>query len=198
MKNNRSLLLTVGLLILVSALYRAWDGRPYGFAPQIAMALFGGATIRNKKLAFVLPLLSMIFSDALYQLLYVNGLSPINGFYGGQWINYLLFVGLTVFGFAMRRINVRNVALFSISGSLLFFLLSNFTVWLGGGGFNHPKTFGGLMLTYADGLAFYRDYGVFQGFYGNVILGDLFFCAILFGSFALLQKTVAAPKQQMA
>lgn len=194
MKNNRSLLLTVVLLILVSALYRAWDGRPYGFAPQIAMAIFGGATIRNKKLALVLPVLSMLLSDVIYQLLYVNGLSTINGFYSGQWTNYLLFVGLTAFGFGLRKINLKNVMGFSISGSLLFFLASNFTVWIGGGGYNHPKTFEGLMLTYADGLAFYRDYGLVNGFYGNLLFGDLFFCAILFGAFALVQKKWAQPQ----
>ena len=164
MKNNRSFLVAVILLVLVSALYRAWDGRPYGFAPQIAMALFGGAMIRNKKLAFILPLASMFASDLLYQVLYINGLSEIKGFYGGQWVNYLLFAGLTVFGFGLRKVNLKNVAFFSVSGSLLFFLASNFTVWLGGGGYGHAKNFGGLMLTYADGLAFYRDYGLFNGF----------------------------------
>jgi hypothetical protein len=198
MKNNRSVLLIAGLLILVSALYRVWDNRPIGFAPQIAMAIFGGAMIRNKKLAILLPLLSMLVSDALYQLLYVNGLTEIKGFYGGQWINYLLFAGLTVFGFGMKQVNVRNVAGFGISGSLLFFLVSNFTVWLGGGGFHHPKTIAGLMMTYADGLAFYRDYGLIHGFYGNFILGDLFFCVVLFGGFALLQKWVAPQKHQLA
>jgi hypothetical protein len=198
MKNNRSFLVAVILLVLVSALYRAWDGRPFGFAPQIAMALFGGAMIRNKKLAFVLPLASMLVSDLLYQLLYINGLSSIKGFYGGQWINYLLFAGLTLFGFGMRRVTVKNVAGFSISGSLLFFIVSNFTVWLGGGGFKHPKTLEGLMLTYNDGLLFYRDYGLFQGFYGNLLLGDLFFCTLLFGTFALVQKMWAEPKQQLA
>lgn len=198
MKNNRSFLLVITMLILVSALYRVWDSRPMGFAPQIAMALFGGAMIRNKKLALVLPLLSMVLSDALYQLLFVKGMSPYPGFYDGQWVNYLLFAGLTVFGFGMKRVSARNVAGFSISGSLLFFLASNFTVWLGGGGFHHPKTFNGLLLTYADGLAFYHDYGLFQGFYGNLLFGDLFFCTVLFGGFALLQKAVTARQQQLA
>ena len=188
MKNNRSVWIAFGLLVLVSSLYRAWDGRPFGFAPQIAMAIFGGAIISNKKLAFALPLLSMLLSDVAYQVLYSAGLSSIQGFYGGQWINYLLIVGLTLFGFGMKKINVPNVALFSVSGSLLFFLFSNFTVWLDGGGYHHPKTAEGLMLTYADGLAFYRDYGLVNGFYGNLIVGDLFFCALLFGSYALLQR----------
>lgn len=188
MKLNKSVLVAFGLLILSASLYRVWEGRPYGFAPQMAMAIFGGAVISNKRLAFILPLLSMLVSDALYQLLYVNGYTEISGFYSGQWVNYLLFGGLTLFGFLMKKINLRNVLGFSISGSLLFFLTSNFTVWLGGGGFNRPKTFEGLVQCYGDALAFYKDYGLVNGFAGNVIVGDVFFCAILFGTFYLAQR----------
>lgn len=188
MKLNKSVLLAFGLLILSASLYRVWEGRPYGFAPQMAMAIFGGAVISNKRLAFILPLLSMLVSDALYQLLYVNGYTEISGFYSGQWVNYLLFGGLTLFGFLMKKINLKNVLGFSISGSLLFFLTSNFTVWLGGGGFNRPKTFEGLMQCYGDALAFYKEYGLVNGFAGNVVIGDVFFCSILFGSFYLAQR----------
>lgn len=188
MKLNKSVLLAFGLLILSASLYRVWEGRPYGFAPQMAMAIFGGAVISNKRLAFILPLLSMLVSDALYQLLYVNGYTEISGFYSGQWVNYLLFGGLTLFGFLMKKINLKNVLGFSISGSLLFFLASNFTVWLGGGGFNRPKTFEGLMQCYGDALAFYKEYGLVNGFAGNVVIGDVFFCSILFGSFYLAQR----------
>lgn len=198
MKLNKSVLLSFGLLVLVASLYRAWDGRPFGFAPQIAMALFGGAVIKDKKWAFILPLLSMLLSDVLYQVLYLNGLSGIKGFYEGQWTNYLLFAGLTLFGFLMRRINFLNVAAFSVSGSLLFFLSSNFTVWLGGGGLNRPKTGEGLLMCYGDALAFYRDYGLIHGFAGNIFIGDLFFCAVLFGAFYFINRLVLQPKHQLA
>ncbi|MGN6402143.1 MAG: DUF6580 family putative transport protein, partial [Flavisolibacter sp.] len=157
MKLNKSLLLAFGLLLLSASLYRAWPGRPYGFAPQMAMALFAGAVIKDKKWAFILPLLSMLISDVLYQLLYINGLTEIKGFYTGQWTNYLVIAGITLFGFLLKKINVLKVAAFSLTGSILFFLASNFTVWLGGGGLGRPKTFDGLMLCYYDGLAFLRD-----------------------------------------
>lgn len=198
MKLNKSLVIAFLMLVLSAALYRVWEGRPFGFAPQIAMAIFGGAIIKNKRLAFVLPLLSMLLSDLLYQALYVNGLSSIPGFYGGQWINYVLFAGLTVFGFALRRINVVNVMGFGISGSLLFFIFSNFSVWLGGGGFGRPKSFEGLMMCYNDALAFHREYGFIPGFAGNFMLGDLFFCAVLFGGYYLATKALRAPQHAMA
>ena len=168
MKSTKSLVLSFILLIVVASLYRVWDGRPFGFAPQIAMAIFGGAVIRDKRLALFLPLVSMLISDALYELLYVNGLSTISGFYKGQWMNYILFVGLTAFGFLMKKISVRNVLGFTIGGSLLFFILSNFTVWIGGGGLGRPQTFEGFLLCYGDALAFYRDYGLVNGLGGNL------------------------------
>ena len=198
MKLNKSLLLAFGLLLLSASLYRAWPGRPYGFAPQMAMALFAGAVIKDKKWAFILPLLSMLISDVLYQLLYINGLTEIKGFYTGQWTNYLVIAGITLFGFLLKKISVLKVAAFSLSGSILFFLASNFTVWLGGGGLSRPKTFDGLMLCYYDGLAFLRDYGLIKSFYGNLFIGDLFFCIILFGSYYIIRKTVLQPKQQLA
>jgi len=89
MKITRSVIVALVLLILVSALYRIVPNRPDGFAPQYAMAIFGGALfIKNKKWAFALPLLSIFLSDALYQLLYNAGLSTRRGFYSCQWQNY--------------------------------------------------------------------------------------------------------------
>ena len=200
MKINKSILVSFILLVVVSALYRAWDGRPFGFAPQIAMAIFGGAMIKDKRWAILIPLLSIFLSDLLYEVLYMNGLSSIKGFYfgEGQLTNYLLILGLTFFGFLMRRINILNVIAFTVSGSLLFFITSNFFVWLGGGGYARPKTWEGLLQCYNDGLAFYREYGLINGFVGNILLGDLFFSFILFGSYYLLNKTVLQPKEQLA
>lgn len=198
MKKNGSVLISFGLLILAASLYRAWPGRPYGFAPQVAMALFAGAVIKDKRLAFMLPLLSMLVSDIVYQILYNNGLTEISGFYSGQWVNYLLIAGVTAFGFLLKKITALRVLLFSLSGSVIFFLTSNFSVWAGGGGLERPKTFNGLLQCYYDGLAFYRDYGLIKGFYGNLFLGDLFFCALLFGSFYLLQRTFLQQKSSLA
>jgi hypothetical protein len=42
MKNKKTTILVFVLLIIAAALYRVWDNRPWGFAPQIAMALVCG------------------------------------------------------------------------------------------------------------------------------------------------------------
>ena len=84
MKINKSIIWSLVVMVVVAALYRVIPGRPFGFEPQIALALFSGAIIKDKKLAFVLPLLSMFISDVLYQVLYKAGVSSIYGFYPDQ------------------------------------------------------------------------------------------------------------------
>jgi hypothetical protein len=51
-------------------------------------------------------------------------------------------------------------------------------VWIGGGGYNRPKTFDGLMMVYADGLPFYQ----------MSFLATLFFSAVFFGGYYLVTK----------
>ena len=190
MKLNKTLLWTFIIMVVVAALYRVIPGRPFGFAPQMALALFGGAMIRDKKWAFALPLFSLFISDVIYQLLYVAGVTSIQGLYGYQVPMYLCYIAITLFGFLLKRFTFLNVALFGTAGSVLFFLLSNLFVLIGGFGFARPKTFEGLMLCYQDALVFYRDYGVINGFYGNVLIGDLFFTALIFGGYYFVQKAL--------
>jgi hypothetical protein len=178
MKQSKSLLFTFLLLIVIASVYRVWEGRPWGFVPQLAMALFGGAVIRDKKLSFILPLLSMLLSDVLYEVLYRNGLSDIQGFYSGQFTNYVLFAGITFIGFWLRNLNIGRIAVASVVAPTVYFLLSNFEVWIGGGGLQRPKTFNGLLQCFADGLPFYRGY----------LLGTIFFSIVLFGLYFLFQK----------
>jgi hypothetical protein len=184
MKQNRSLVLLFVVMIIIASVYRVWDGRPWGFVPQIAMALFGGAVIHDKKWAFALPLLSMLVSDVLYEVLFRNGLSEIPGFYTGQFTNYVLFAGMTFIGFWMRNLNGARIATGAVVAPTVYFLLSNFQVWLGGGGLMRPKTFDGLLQCYADGAPFYKGY----------LLGTLFFTTILFGLYFLVQKKREAQK----
>src|SRR5665811_1716740 len=115
MKITKQVVVSFILLVIIAALYRIMPGRPYGFAPQIAMAIFGGAIIKDKKLAFLLPLLSMFISDALYEILFRNGVGNMQGFYEGQLTNYILFGSMTVFGFFIKKINVAKIILASIA-----------------------------------------------------------------------------------
>ena len=183
MKVSKQLLLSFGLLIIIASLYRIMPGRPFGFAPQIAMAIFGGAVIKDKKLAFLLPLLSMFISDALYELLYRSGIGNIPGFYEGQITNYILFGAMTVFGFFIKKLKVSQILFASLAAPTTFFILSNFFVWLSNSpdaGLQRPKTFNGLLMCFNDGLPFYPW----------SIAATLVFSAILFGGYYLAKKSL--------
>ena len=172
---NKKLALSLLLLVVMSAVYRIIPNRPMGFAPQIAIALFCGSIfMSNKKLAFCLPLLSMFISDLLYQILYNNGMTEIQGFYSGQWINYLLIGSIALLGFSS------NTSSKLFSGMMLaptyYFLISNFIVFISGGGY-HRST---LFECYIDGLPFYV----------NSVWATLFFGVILFGSYKIVSRRI--------
>ncbi|MEO8720746.1 MAG: DUF6580 family putative transport protein [Ginsengibacter sp.] len=184
MKITKQLAGSFILLIIIASLYRIMPGRPYGFAPMIAMAIFGGSIIKEKKFSFLLPLLAMFVSDCLFQLLYINGVGTMYGFYDGQVLNYILFGGLTVFGFFIKNFNIKKIALASVSAPTAYFLISNFLVWISTSpmaGLQRPKTFSGLMMCYADGLPFYPW----------SVVSTLVFSTILFGSYFLMTRKTA-------
>lgn len=178
MKVNKNLIFVFLLLIVVAALFRVIPGREPGFAPHIAMALFGGAMIKDKKWAFALPIFSLFLSDLLYQLLYINGLTGTPGFYEGQWLNYVLFIVMTALGFLIRTPRVGTLVSFFFLAPTVFFLLSNFGVWIGRGGYVRPLTFEGLMQCYTDALPFYK----------NALLATFAFGTILFGLHWMVKK----------
>jgi hypothetical protein len=178
MKINKSTIWSFVLLVIIASLYRVIPSRPGGFAPQIAMALFAGSIIKEKQYAFLLPLLSMFVSDALYEVLYRNGLTQIAGFYSGQITNYILIASLTIIGFWVKKTNVTHIIAGSLAGTTLYFLASNFLVWLNGG-LTYAKTWAGLTECYVAGLPFYR----------NSIYATLLFGGLLFGVYNLMIKS---------
>jgi hypothetical protein len=192
MKLNRSNLLILFILILACALYRVWDSRPMGFAPQIAMALFAGSICKDKRFAFLFPVLSLFISDLIYQILYIQGLSTIKGFYSGQWQNYLLIASITIIGFFINKNRIGQIFIGSLAGAVYFFLISNFMVWVGGGwdinNQPYPRSFSGLMLCFSEALPFFKW----------SVLSTLIFNGIFFGSFYLLGKSVLKKEMQAA
>jgi hypothetical protein len=187
MKLNKSLIASFIVLIVAGAMYRVMPNRPLGFAPQYAIALFCGAVIKDKKMAFLFPLVSMLISDVLYAVLYANGLTTIKGIYEGQWLNYLFFAGITAIGFFVNNNKISSIAGGSVAAVVAFFLLSNGAVWLGGGldinNIPYPKTMTGLSACYAAGLPALL----------NSLLATVLFSTVFFGAYQLFTKTFFAP-----
>jgi len=168
--------LFVIVAIVIVALSRLLPHIP-NFTPIAAMALFGGAFLSNKKLAYLLTFAALLLSDILVNTILYNDYNFTN--YLAQpfvWAVYFSFA-LTVFmGTSFQHnINVKNVAFFSVSSSLIFWLLTNFACWP-----NNPlytQDLAGLVNCYIAAIPFI----------GNVI-GDLFYNSLLFGTLFLASK----------
>lgn len=191
MKNSKTVIIVLCLLVFASAVFRIIP-HPWGFTPLFSMAVFGGAMFSNdKKMAFVLPLVSLFVGDVIMQLLYTSHLTIMPGFYQGQWKTYVLFALITTIGFLVNRKTILSevVSVFcaSLAAPTAFFFLSNFMVWAGPDGLrglNHPRTLDGLILTIQDGLPFYP----------NNLYSTLLFSVFLFGGYHLVQYTTSGHK----
>ena len=73
-KQSTSTLIIAVLLIVIAALSRVIL-YPYNFSPIIGMAIFAGAVIKDKRLAFALPLFAMFLSDVIFEAGYSIGSS---------------------------------------------------------------------------------------------------------------------------
>ena len=159
MKNGRLILFTLVLVVLATACkYFFGPNLDWsGFSPVIAIALFAGFIIKQKDMAFILPLLALFISDAVIQFLYTIGEFPYAGFYNGQWKNYLLLLSIALVGWALKGRNYSSLALGAVIAPTVYFLASNFLVWQGTTEAVYPKTFSGLMTCYTAGLPFYKN-----------------------------------------
>ena len=128
-----------------------------GFSPVLAIALFSGMVIRKKEWLFIFPLVSLFLSDAIIHVLYQQGLFDYAGFYAGQWKNYLLLLSCTLLGWGLRGASHRTLLVGSVASPTVFFLLSNFMVWLNSSEAFYSKSMSGLMTCYAAGLPFYKN-----------------------------------------
>jgi hypothetical protein len=161
--------------VLLAALSRLIP-HPPNFAPITAMALFGAATLTNRALAILMPLLSLLISD-----LCIEALHPSWGIYPGMWVTYAAFLIITLMGYLLRRRRTAPAIIAAtLAGSVFFFVFTNFWVWVGSGRFPHT----------AEGL--FACYVVAIPFFNNTLLGDAVYSTVLFGGFALAQRWLPA------
>ncbi len=156
------------LIALLSAIIVAAGLRlvphPPNFSPIDAMALFSGAYLGRRALAFVAPLGALLLSDVVL------------GFYHGQATVYFTVAVIVMIGMvALTRRSALRVGAAAIASSITFFVITNLGVWLFSG--IYPRTFAGLEACYVAAIPFFQ----------NTLAGDLFYAAVLFGGFRLAE-----------
>ncbi len=155
-------------LVLAAALLRILP-HPPNFAPVAAMALFAGAHLDNRKLAFLIPLIAMALSDVVI------------GLHDGLVLVYVCMCIVVAIGMQLRgRIGLLTVTGGALASSVIFFVITNFGVWLTSG--MYPLTMSGLVACFIAAIPFFH----------YTIAGDLFYAGVLFGGFALIQMKLPA------
>jgi len=159
------------VLIVVAAAVRIAP-HPWNFTPVGAMALFSGAVLKDRRLAFAFPLLALFAGD-----LFV-------GFYklSVMLIVYVSFLVNVAIGLWLRdRRTVSRISLATLLGAIQFFLVTNFAAWQFLGGYPHNAS--GLLACYVAGIPLFW----------NTLGGDAAYAALLFGGYALAERVRPAP-----
>lgn len=160
------------VMIVLAALSRILP-HPFNFTPIEAMALFGGAYFANRWLSLAVPLLAMLLADFFL------------GFHSGMPVIYSTILLISILGFALRgKVTALRVAGFGLVSATLFFLVTNFAVWLEGS--MYPMNASGLLSCYIAGIPFFH----WQ------LAGVATYCILLFGGFAFLRSHMPALKTQ--
>jgi hypothetical protein len=163
-------LLALTLIVLAAALRIA--PHPWNFTPVGAMALFSGAVLKDRRLAFLFPLLALFAGDVFI------------GFHKLIPIVYASFLINVAIGLWLRdRRTVARIGLATLLGAIQFFLITNFAVWQFLGTYSH--NFSGLLACYIAAIPLFW----------NTLAGDAAYAALLFGGYALAERFIPALRE---
>lgn len=139
---------------------------PFNFTAVGAMALFSGANFKDKRFAFLLPLIAMFITDLIIGFHF--SILPVYGCFA-----FTVWIGLQI----KKRQTILSVASSSIISSTVFFLITNLPIWYVDMGL-YPMTLNGTLESYIMAIPFFK----------NQILGDLFYSGLLFGVYYLVYR----------
>jgi hypothetical protein len=179
---ERMFMILAILMVLVAAVFRlvGHDNQWWNIAPLGAMALLGGMYL-GRRYALWVPLTVLALTD-----LVLNARMGYPILYWPRVFDYaaFVFVGLLGLWARDRKLGVKIGA--ALATPFLFFMLSNFAVWLFGlnlANQHYPQTLTGLLDCYTAALPFLR----------GTMIGDWAFMAV-FASAALLVRRTAGQR----
>ena len=161
-KNN---IIFIGLILLAG--FIRLIPHPWNFTPLLAACIFSGSKIKSNGLALFVPLLSIFLSD-----MYIGLYSGMVWVYSG----YILTILISVY---LGKSNTLNSKLLNVAiGSLIFFIISNFGVWISG--LMYPLNFVGFSECYIAAIPFYK----------NTLLGTIIYSGVFFGIAEILERKI--------
>ena len=155
-------------LIIIGILLR-FIPHTANFTPVAAIAIFAGVYL-NKKQAFIVPFLLMVLSDIFL------GMHNVVLF---TWGSFILVTCLGIL--AKNHKTFKVIASTSVVSSVLFYLITNFGVWVMGW---YPQTAKGLLDCYILGLPFLRTFTV----------ATLVYTVVFFGAYEIIARKVRDTK----
>ena len=155
MKNQKYKLLAVVTLVAL-AFFRLIP-HPPNFTPILAISVFAGIKFKDNLFSYLVPVSAMLVSDAII------------GFHNGM---ILIYLAIVLSAYIARKFNTINTSV--LSSSILFFLITNFQVWIMSS--SYPKSLLGILECYTLAIPFF----------GMTLLSTFFFSYVLFYGFAFL------------
>lgn len=153
---NRQTWLVILALVAFGVLFRLLPHEA-NFAPVAAIALLSGAVL-ERHYALLVPLGILAISDAM-----IGSYSSISF----TWTAFILIAG---YGMLFRHSSFgKRVLLGGVGSALIFFIVSNFGVWVASG--MYPPTLAGLIDCYYMAIPFFRA----------TLVSDLVYSGLLFG-----------------
>jgi hypothetical protein len=191
---------------------------PFNFTPVAGLGLFGGARLRSWW-ALAVPLVVMAVTDVLLWALRGHRDYTLLAFAFNPWV-YLSFLLAVLWGRCLRENDsLPRLALISVIVSVQFFLITNLGAWytfsvdpetMPSGTavvfetnpnlpapipLRYSYNLSGLLACYAAALPFAGSNSPPLGFFGNQLVGDLFYAGLIFGAYALLRRGVLLPRR---
>jgi hypothetical protein len=156
---------TIAVVLIIAGIALRLIPHTANFAPVGAIALFGGAVL-SARIAWWLPLAIMVVSDLFLGL---------HGTILFTWGGFLL---VALFGMLLKnQKNWLRVPLGAMGAAVIFFIVSNFGVWVEGK--LYPHTWQGLVDCYVMAIPFLK----------TSLMADFAYSIALFSAFALAAQS---------
>lgn len=174
---NKKITLILVAFVVFAALSRLLP-HAYNFTPLGAIALFGAAYFTDKKWAILVPLAALFISDLI-----LNNVMYSAYYDGFTWLTdgFMYLYGSIALIFVLGYYLLQNVTIPRVIGgafgaSLIFFIVSNFGVWLSSP--MYPLTVEGFIACYTAAIPFFH----------NTLAGNIIYSGVLFGGFEWMKS----------